>query len=84
MRELLSGAVAAASLVAALYFLRFWRRSSDRLFALFAAAFTMMAANHVALGLTEPDSEFRVAIYCVRLVAFLFILVAIVDKNRRR
>ena len=84
MRELLSGAVAAASLVAALYFLRFWRRSSDRLFALFAAAFTMMAVNHVALGLTEPDNEFRVAIYCVRLVAFLFILVAIIDKNRRR
>lgn len=84
MRELLSGAAAAASLVAALYFLKFWLRSSDRLFALFAAAFTMMAVNHTALGLTDPQSEFRVAIYCVRLVAFLFILVAIIDKNRRR
>jgi uncharacterized membrane protein len=84
VRELLHGAAAAASLVAALHFLKFWRRSADRLFALFAAAFTMMAANHVALGLTDPESEFRVAIYCVRLVAFLFILVAIADKNRSR
>jgi uncharacterized membrane protein len=73
-----------ASLVAALHFLKFWRHSSDRLFALFAAAFTMMAVNHAALGLTDPESEYRLAIYCVRLVAFLFILVAIVDKNRQR
>mgnify|MGYP006159526407 CR=1 FL=1 len=28
-----------ASLVAALFFLKFWRRSRDRLFAMFAAAF---------------------------------------------
>jgi uncharacterized membrane protein len=84
VRELLAGAAAMASVVAALYFLRFWRHSSDRLFALFAAAFTLMAVNHAALGLTDPDSEFRVAIYCVRLAAFFFILVAIVDKNRRR
>jgi hypothetical protein len=82
VRELLLGAAGAAALVAALHFLKFWRQSADRLFVLFAAAFTMMAVNHAALALTDPESEFRVAIYFVRLVAFVFILVAIIDKNR--
>lgn len=57
MRQLLQGAVAAASLVAALHFLKFWRRSGDRLFAFFAAAFAVMGANGVALGLTDPDNR---------------------------
>lgn len=82
MRELLSGCLAAGSLVAALHFLKFWRQSADRLFALFAAAFALMAGNAVGLGLTEPEQEFRLVFYGVRLVAFLLILFAIYDKNR--
>jgi hypothetical protein len=76
------GAVAAASFMAALHFLEFWRRSADRLFATFAAAFAMMGINAAALALTEPESEFRVAIYVLRLASFVLILVGIVDKNR--
>lgn len=83
MRQVLSGMIAAAAAVAALYFLKFWRESVDRLFALFAGAFALMAVNAIALGLTNPDSEFRVALYLVRLAAFLLILVAIIDKNRK-
>jgi O-antigen/teichoic acid export membrane protein len=82
MRELFSGAIATAAFVAALYFFKFWRRSADRLFVLFAAAFALLAANAVALGLTHPVGEFEVAIYLVRLAAFVLILVAIIDKNR--
>lgn len=84
MRELLSGIIACGSFVAAIYFLKFWRRSGDRLFALFAAAFAVFAANAVALGLTDPDAEVRVVLYTVRLVGFLLILAAIIDKNRAR
>ena len=82
MRQILSGAVAAGALVAALYFLKFWRRSHDRLFAFFAAAFLLMSVNGVALGLTDPKSEVRVYLYSVRLAAFVLILLAILDKNR--
>jgi O-antigen/teichoic acid export membrane protein len=82
MRELLSGTIAAAAFVAALYFLKFWRRSADRLFALFAAAFGLLAVNAVALGLPHPVGEFEVAAYLVRLAAFILILIAIFDKNR--
>jgi hypothetical protein len=84
MRELLSGIIACGSFVAALHFFKSWRRSGDRLLALFAAAFALFAANAVALGLTDPAGEVRVLLYAVRLVGFLLILVAIIDKNRVR
>ena len=83
MRQLLSGAVAAFALVAAFSFRRFALRSRDRFFNLFAAAFLLMAANNVALGLTDRDAEGRAALYVVRLVAFGIIVFAIWDKNRR-
>jgi hypothetical protein len=83
VRELIAGALASGFAVAALHFLRFWRRAADRLFALFACSFALMAVNSVLLGLTEADDEVRVLLYGVRLVAFVLILVAIIDKNRR-
>lgn len=82
MRDLLSGALATGALAAALFFLKFWRQTTDRLFAFFATAFVLLAVNAVALGLTDPTGEFRVALYGIRLVAFLVILYAIYDKNR--
>ena len=83
MIDLLSGGIAVAACVAALFFLRFWRAQTDQLFGFFAAAFALMAVNAVALGLMDPTAEFRVALYVVRLLAFLLILAAIVMKNRR-
>ena len=82
MRELLSGVIACGALVAGLHFLKYWRRSGDRLFGYFGAAFAVFAANGVALGLTAPDAEVRVWLYLVRLAGFLLILVGIIDKNR--
>ena len=82
MRQLLSGFVVSSAFVSALFFLRFFRIARERLFVLFAAAFAVMAVNNLALGLTSPDSEARVALYVVRLVSFLLILAAIVDRNR--
>ena len=83
MRQLASGAIAALALVAAFHFWRFGRRTGDRFFNLFSAAFALMSLNHVALGLTDPNAEGRAALYVVRLVAFAVILFAIWDKNRR-
>jgi hypothetical protein len=82
MRQLLSGVIAMGSLVAALSFLKFWRRSGDRLFALFGAAFAVFSANAVALGISDPGADPRVALYVVRLLGFVLILGAVVDKNR--
>jgi hypothetical protein len=79
----MNGAITMAFVVAGLFFLRFWRRSHDRLFILFAIAFWVLGVNRVALTFVEQD-ETRTYLYMVRLLAFLIILIAIIDKNRAR
>ena len=83
MINLIYGALFASYSVAALFFLRFWASSRDRLFALFAAAFGILAVQRVALALTRTVIEDQSAFYLLRLLAFIIIIVAIVDKNRR-
>ena len=75
-----SGALCLGYVVASLFFLRFGRESRDRLFLFFAAAFAMLAAHRVLLTLA---TDWELAGYGLRLLAFLLILVAIVDKNLR-
>jgi len=81
MVEFLSGAVTLGFLVAAGFFFRFWRKTADRLFLAFAAAFVLFALNQgCAAWLTvvpEPSS----LIYGLRVLGFILILAAIVDKN---
>ena len=68
-------------LTVALFFLRFWISSGDRFFGLFALAFLVFGVNRfVRLFLDEAD-EARTLVYVVRLVAFVLIIAAIVDKN---
>jgi hypothetical protein len=67
--------------VAGTFFLRFWRRTRDRLFAIFAAAFWLMGLNWLLLAIYAGD-EINSAVYGIRLLAFVLILIGIVDKNR--
>lgn len=76
------GLTAAGLAVAGLFFLRFWRDTADRLFALLAAAFWALAANSVVLGVVQPGDETRHYAYVLRLLAFLLIIWGVVDKNR--
>lgn len=78
----LGGVLVAGYLVAALFFLRFWRDSRDRLFAIFAAAFVLLALQRLLLALELSLMEDAVWSYLIRLLAFLLILFAIIDKNR--
>lgn len=82
LNSFLTGACAMASSVAALFFLRFWRASHDRLFLYFALAFLGLTLNWVGVSVFAPAEETRHWLYVFRLVAFLLIVVAIVDKNR--
>lgn len=79
----LSGALAMGYAVAALAFLRFWRRTHDRLFAYFASAFGLLLLQRLALSVMPGTPEDTVGFYVVRLMAFALIVVAVVDKNRR-
>jgi hypothetical protein len=76
------GAIAMASLVATLFFLRFWRKTHDGFFLLFAMAFFIEALSRAALGLTATSQEYEPVFYIMRLLAFGLIIVAIVQKNR--
>jgi len=84
MPTLILGAVAMASLVAALFFLRFWRDTRDRFFLFFAVAFCVDALGRAALGLTAGSPEHEPFFYGIRLATYGLIIAAIVDKNRPR
>jgi hypothetical protein len=84
LNVMLLGAIAMASLIAGLFFLRFWHRGGDRFFALFAASFFVEALNRGALALSEQPSDGAPIFYTIRFVSFLLILAAIADKNRMR
>jgi hypothetical protein len=82
LSAVVSGALVAGYAVAGLFFLRFWRETRDRLFGIFAVAFWLLAAQRLALALArDPDGD-QLLLYGIRLLAFVLILVAIVDKNR--
>jgi Family of unknown function (DUF5985) len=80
--DFVSGATMAAALVIALIFYRYWRQTHDRLFLGFALGFAVFAASRLILAFLEEDDEGRIFVYGLRLVAFLLIFAAIVDKNR--
>jgi hypothetical protein len=77
----LSGAVSAGFLVAGLFFLRFWRRSRDGLFAAFAIAFWLLGLNQALLTFSSVPAEERTWLFLLRLAAFVLILAAIWRKN---
>jgi hypothetical protein len=79
---LAGGATTALGAAVALFFARYWRDTGDRLFLLFSWAFAILAANRAALTFFADD-EIRSYLYWIRLLAYLIILAAILDKNRR-
>lgn len=80
---IIAGALAMGYAVAGTFFLRFWRDTSDRLFALFALAFALLAVQRLLLAMFQ-EHPFAPNLYLVRLAAFVIILLAIIDKNRAR
>jgi hypothetical protein len=81
MFEFLAGASVLASAAVALFFLRFWRDTGDRLFLIFALAFAVFAVNRVLLSALDDESEAQTAVYLARAITFGLIAVAIADKN---
>jgi zinc transporter ZupT len=81
MIDFLAGALTLGFAVAAVLFLRFWRRTADRLFLAFAAAFVLLALNQVLAAALEFGDERTPYVYSLRVLGFLLILWAIIDKN---
>ena len=84
MSQMLIGAIVTASFVAGLFFFRYWRSTRDRFFLYFALSFWIEAADRVALGVLGSTSEFEPLFYGVRVLAYGLIVLAILQKNRKR
>ena len=80
----LSGAVVMGFFVAGLFFLRFWKRTHDRLFLAFTLAFWLLGLTQGLLAFSVVPVEERSWLYLLRLTAFVLILWAIWDKNARQ
>lgn len=83
MSQFLSGALVMSGWIAALFFLRFWRVTRDRLFLFFFLAFLMLALNWLGLAWLQPPDEGRHKILLLRLLGFVLIILGVIDKNRR-
>jgi hypothetical protein len=79
--DFLAGALTLGFFVAAGFFLRFWRRTRDRLFLAFAAAFALLAINQALAAFFGASDELTPYTYLLRVLGFVLILYAIVDKN---
>lgn len=83
MYEIISGALMMACFVAGLFFIKFWKKTHDRLFIMFAFSFFMLSMERLVLGYIGTRNEPSTMIYLIRLLAFVLILIAIIDKNRK-
>jgi uncharacterized membrane protein HdeD (DUF308 family) len=81
MNDLFAGAIAMASFIIALFFLRFWRDSRDRFFLYFALSFGIEGVHRIVSALSYDDNEDSPLHYLVRLLAYGLILWAILEKN---
>ena len=77
------GFVATISLVVALFFLRFWKRTGDWLFMAFAVAFAAEAVTRTIEAVKNIPATSYSWVYVERLLEYTVILVAILAKNRR-
>jgi hypothetical protein len=81
INDFLSGALMLSFLIATAYFVRFWQRTSDRLFIYFAVAFALLALNQLGLFLMGVEDELRGYVYVLRVSGFILILIGILGKN---
>ncbi|HEV2081034.1 MAG TPA: DUF5985 family protein [Brevundimonas sp.] len=82
-QAVMTGAIIMGYGVAAIFFLKFWRRTGDRLFLAFATSFLLLAAVPLLTVTLQIPREEQSAFYLLRALAFIVIIVAIVGKTRQ-
>jgi hypothetical protein len=81
MIEMLSGALLFSYAIAGVHFLRFWKRTGDRLFVHFAIAFWLLALNQLATSTPVVADETLGYEYLLRFLGFIVIIAGIIDTN---
>ena len=77
----LLGFITAASLAAAVFFLRFFRASRDPLFIAFAVFFVVQAFHETWVVRLSQPNEASPWLYLIRFIAVFGVLAAILWKN---
>jgi hypothetical protein len=83
LNTFLGGAIVMGFAVAALMFLRFFKRTREGLFLAFSGSFLLLGMTQALLTLGDFADEERSWLYLLRLAAFLLILFAMFWQNRR-
>lgn len=81
MYNFLSGMVTMGYATAALFFFRFWWRTRDTLFLMFAIAFICFALNQALTALLDIPRDEQSWIYLLRLAGFVLLIFGIIGKN---
>lgn len=88
--QFISGGIMIGCLASSYFFFRFWQKTRDSLFAVFAASFIILAIERIFLlatvNLGDPTGgmhELREHVYWFRFSAFCLIIFAFLLKNRR-
>jgi uncharacterized membrane protein HdeD (DUF308 family) len=79
--DMMAGAIVMASILIALFFVRFWRDSGDRFFLYFALSFLIQGVHRAVITFSAATHEDAPLHYVVRLLAYGLILWAILEKN---
>jgi hypothetical protein len=79
--DFMAGAATLGYLALSGFFLRFWRKTGERLFLAFGFAFAFLALNQMASTYFEAGDERTLIAYALRVLGFILILAAIIDKN---
>jgi uncharacterized membrane protein HdeD (DUF308 family) len=80
----LLGFVAASSLVAALFFLRFWRDTRDHLFLAFSAFFGLQGISEGFVLFLPRPNEGNFLLFLVRFLSIVAVVAAVLRKNMKR
>lgn len=88
----LAGATMAAYFASGLFFLKLWRTSQDKFFKFFAIACWFLSLERIVVLFVqtplspEPKDQTELSswIYLLRLCAYMMILFAVVEKNRKK
>jgi uncharacterized protein DUF5985 len=80
LKDMLVGAIMVSAWAISVFFFRFWRKTRDRLFGFFSAAFLLLGLERISILMVS--GELHGLVYLLRFCAFLLIIFAIVEKNR--
>jgi hypothetical protein len=81
MNYMLVGAIGMSSIVIGLFFLRFWKSTGDRFFLFFSTSFFLEGFNRIFSAFIGGPSDQGEVYYLIRLLSYVLILLAILDKN---